>query len=352
MHLFRKRSQKHPPSFGLHIEPTVVRAALFREKQSGGPVLHFARETPLPEGAIENGAIREPERVTETIKQLLAHTNRHHLPRYVVAGLPDEHGYVLTVTLAKKDTAELEESLRWEVTQHVPFAVDELYMDWALIESNGDQETYQVAAAPKEIVNGYTSVIEKAGLIPIGLEISALAALRALAFPPETSSAIVLSLGWNATTMLLATKKGIPLSLNSQNFCGSRLTSILIERLKLKPGEAEKAKIVCGLDPACSQGVVRHAMWPEFKFLVDDCLRLMQYAAEFDAQNPCTHLVLTGSHCAIKSFPEELRLKVPLTILGTSLGPMHIPSERRHRMIPARDQSAYATVFGLATTQK
>lgn len=351
MKLFRRHTQKRLPSFGLHIEPTVVRAALLRPKQKGRSILQSAIEVPMPEGAIEAGIIRDTDRVTATIKELLAHSGHHHFPKYVIAGIPDEHGYVLTVTLVKKDTSELEESLRWEVTQHVPFAVDELYMDWTLIESVGDQETYQIAAAPKEIVLAYTSAITKAGLIPIGLEISALAALRALIIP-DASATVVVSLGWNSSTLLLVTKRGIPLSLNSQNFCGSRLTALLTEQLKLKPSEAEKAKSVCGLDPSCSQGVVRHALWPEFKLLVEDCLRLTQYASELDPKQPCTHLLLTGSHSAVKFLPEELRLKTQLAALGTELESIHVPSERRHRMIAEHDEAAYTTALGLASAQQ
>lgn len=340
--------KKQFPSFGIEIGARMVRCVVVDETKRGATVRRVL-EGHLPKGAVEAGLLQDADRVAAAIREALA-SEHHHFPRYVIASIPDQLSYVFLFTLPATGQPNLVEAIRWEAGQHLPYGIDEMYLDWKMVSEDGHRAIVQVAASPKTAVDAYIAMLEKAGLTPIALETSSLAALQSLALPPDRAC-MVLLIGWSSTTLVYVSPRGVPMTLVSPVFCGERLTLALVERLKLKPGEAEKAKVVCGLDPACSQGVVRHALWPEWKLLFDEITRLRAFTHEYDPNASCQDLLLTGSHSSVRFLQEELRLKTQMTVAGTSLrSDLQFAEKNGRPVLRADDIPAFTCAMGLAVS--
>ena len=75
--------------------------------------------------------------------------------------------------------AELAESIHWEAEQYIPFDIDDVNLDYQILEGSslsgeGNMDVL-LAAAKKDKINDYTSVITQAGLQPVAVDIAAFA---------------------------------------------------------------------------------------------------------------------------------------------------------------------------------
>ena len=60
---------------------------------------------------------------------------------------------------------ELQDSIRWEAEQYIPFEIDEVMVDYQILKDSGEEGMMDVVlvAVKKEKVNDYTSVISQVG---------------------------------------------------------------------------------------------------------------------------------------------------------------------------------------------
>lgn len=338
-------------SFGLEIDRREFRFASLRADRRTPTVEHIG-EGSVPSSAWENDIIAKPKELASVILQT-AKEERLHLPKYVVASVPDDACYIFTIALQTEGTGDLDESIRWEASQHLPLPLDNVYLDWQALGDRSGVQRYQIAAAPKKLVDSYMEVFEHCSFTPIAVEASSLAALRI--FDPTKigeKATLLLLVGLTSTLLACVTDQGIPLTMTTANFSGERLIEILTERLKLKAGEAKKALRICGLDPACSRGVVRHALGQEMRALLEHVSRLRDYCQQF-AERPCDQLILSGSHSTVRSLADELQGKTGMSVYTTPLrSDVTFASQSDAPLLHPNTLPAFTTVLGLALTHQ
>jgi type IV pilus assembly protein PilM len=339
--------QHQPAHSCLHIEDADAYAVTFEKKKGARSWLRALARCPIPDGAISHGLIQDEKKVADAIRTLVSHGIKHRFPKYVLVTLPDEQTYVLMVTLAKKDLTDVGESLRWETAQHVPLSVEEIVLDWFIVEETKEQVTFQVAVASRSLVEAYARTCEHAGCIPVGFEIASFATLRSLSYQ-STGASIVLSFGKSSTTCILAIEKGILLALSTPIFSGNRSIELLQHQLKLQPEEAEKALEICGLDPTMSQGVVRKALWGEFRSLLSYVERCRLFLAQTHPQISCTTIVMTGRYSNMLHLSEELAQQTTLKLYSSPLRHIDISGLGTAAKIPTNMLTSFGIAFGLA----
>ena len=132
--------------------------------------------------------------------------------------------------------------------------MSDLYLDWQHLEDPrnvpvGKPMTVTIGAAPKTIIDGYSSALEAAGLIPVAFEIEAQAIVRSI-IPIEEIREIDHAIGvvdFGATrSSFIVYDRGqftvsIPLS-------GDAVTRRIAEELGVDLEEAERTKRQCGVD--------------------------------------------------------------------------------------------------------
>jgi type IV pilus assembly protein PilM len=73
--------------------------------------------------------------------------------------------------------AELAESIYWEAEQYIPFDIQDVNLDYQIVDSGGAGGTMEVllVAAKKEKIADYTGVISQAGHVPVVVDVDAFA---------------------------------------------------------------------------------------------------------------------------------------------------------------------------------
>ena len=151
---------------GLDIGSSSVKAVELKDlgKGRGYQLLNIGIE-PLSPEAIVDGAIMDSGLVAETIQRLFT-TNRIK-SQEVAISLSGHSVIIKKISLPQMTQEELGESIQWEAEQYIPFDVDDVNIDYQVLEGpslsgEGNMDVLLVAVK-KDKINDYTTVLANAG---------------------------------------------------------------------------------------------------------------------------------------------------------------------------------------------
>ena len=132
---------------------------------------------PVPPDSIVDGAIIDGGAVAEAIRRLF--TSGAIKTRDVAASLSGNAVIVKKITLPQMSDSELAESIYWEAEQYIPFDIQDVNLDYQILDKGGDggKATMDVllVAAKKEKIADYTGVIAQAGRSAVVVDVDAFA---------------------------------------------------------------------------------------------------------------------------------------------------------------------------------
>ena len=160
--LFRKAKNL----VGLDIGSSAIKLVELKAGKEGKFQLVKAGLENLSPEAIVDGAIMDSSLVVETISRLLASTGVKNAN--VAVSVSGHSVIVKKIQLPTMPEEELSESIRWEAEQYVPFDINDVYLDYVVLDPGAPGETMGVllVAAKKEKVDDYKNVVTQAGRVP------------------------------------------------------------------------------------------------------------------------------------------------------------------------------------------
>ena len=132
--------------------------------------------TVLPEGAVDDGTLNEPEVVGAAISALLKNLKIRN--KKVGISISGYSVIVKKINLAVMDEEKLEDYIMAEAEQYIPFDIDDVYIDFQDLHTssgNADRTDVMLVAAKKEIVNDFLSMLENIGLTPVLVDVDGFA---------------------------------------------------------------------------------------------------------------------------------------------------------------------------------
>ena len=201
---------------------------------------------PLSSEAIVDGAIMDSQLVVETIQRLFQRCKIRNLN--VAIALSGHSVIVKRISLPVMSEAELAESIHWEAEQYVPFDIGDVNLDYQILEGSslsgeGNMDVL-LAAAKKDKINDYTSVISQAGLTPVTVDIATFALQNVFEanyeFEPHQVIALV-DVG-AAVTSISVLHGGTSVYWRDINIGGNQYTDAIQKDLNLSFEQAEAMK--------------------------------------------------------------------------------------------------------------
>jgi type IV pilus assembly protein PilM len=196
--------------------------------------------------AIVDGAIMDSQLVIETIQRLF---QRLKIKNAQVATALSGHSVIVKrISLPVMTAAELAESIHWEAEQYIPFDIDDVNLDYQILDGSslsgeGNMDVL-LAAAKKDKINDYTSVVTQAGLQPVAVDIAAFALQNAFEanyeFEPHQVIALV-DVG-AAVSSITVLHGGTSVYWRDINVGGNQYTDAIQKELNLSAEQAEKLK--------------------------------------------------------------------------------------------------------------
>ena len=138
---------------------------------------------------------------------------------------------------------KLEELVRYEVEQEVPFPVDEIVCDHQFLGQTAEGDTAaMIVAAKLDQVSKVTDVVVAAGFTPVVVDVGPMAVLNALksSFPGLPGGTVVLDIGAKTTSLVLVEDEKI--YLRSIPVAGNAITKEIAQAFGCTMEEAEALK--------------------------------------------------------------------------------------------------------------
>jgi type IV pilus assembly protein PilM len=140
-------------------------------------LVHAAVAELSPE-AIVDGAIMDSSLVVEALTGLISENG---IKNSKFGGSLSGHSVIIKkIQLPSMTEAELAESIQWEAEQYIPFDINDVNLDYVVLET-GSSDTMDVllVAVKRDRINDYTSVIVQAGKEPVLVDVDVFAVQNA-----------------------------------------------------------------------------------------------------------------------------------------------------------------------------
>ena len=228
---------------GLDIGSHAVKLVAVRGVKGDLPfeLTHFATAE-LPNEAVVDGAIVEQDAVAEAIAELF---EQHKIrTRYVAVSVSGNAVIVRRVTLPRQDPEEFRESLTYEAEEYIPFELDDVDLDFAVLDEDEEKNTMDVVlvAAKRDRVDEHVAAIEVAKRTATVMDIDAFAVQNAFEFSyPERQfeDVAILNLGASVINMAVL-ESGRPAFWRDIAVGMNRYTAALQTQFMLDPFDAEE----------------------------------------------------------------------------------------------------------------
>ena len=314
MRLFHLRTP--PMAFGLDLSNTTAKIAQLR-RAGKNFVIEALTEIPISPNLIKDGEIQNAEQFNSELNKFLQ-VYRKDLVEGVIISLPEAKTFIQTIVIPKHNTAALAQQLDDALPEYLPLPLNEMYQDSAVLAETDKEWRVVTGAAPKNIVDNYIQLLESSHLIPVALDIQAMAIARALIPDKETRrrTRAIIDLGRHRASLIIHDQKAVQFTM-SLPIAGERITENIAQELNLTLEQAEKAKITCGLDPMRCEGVLRNIL----EQMVEDLVKRVAEAREYyqdhfiDAHD-FEEVLLTGGGAYLLCLDQVLSevLKIPVKL--------------------------------------
>src|SRR3954452_19203922 len=173
---------KKPQSIvGLDIETGSIAATEVRA--NGSRAISKTAIAPLDPGVVNEGEVVDSEALTQALRGLFG---RNKLGKDVRLGIANQRVVVRTMQLPLiEDEKEIDTAVRFRAQEQIPMPLDQAVLDHRVISrgtgSDGERQMEVIAvAARRDMVVSLLGALRKAGLQPIGIDLSAFGMIRAL----------------------------------------------------------------------------------------------------------------------------------------------------------------------------
>ncbi len=328
----RLSKQKTSSIVGLDIEAGSIAAT--EVTRNGSISVGASAIGPLDPGTFHEGEVLDADSLAGALKELFA---EHKLGKRVRLGVGNQRVVVRTVRLpAIEDREEMEAAVRFQAQEQMPMPLDQAVLEHQVVggvpaeEGKAPQVDVIVVAARRDMVSSFLDPIRRAGLEPIGIDLSAFAMIRALAEDTapiaepgmERPAAAVLYCSVGDVTNL-AVARGRSCLFTRVSHAGLEATAgALGSSLGLSTEHAMQWLAHVGLERPVAEvdgdpetvGQVRRTLEEGVGDLLDEMRLSLDYYGAQEAALPVERIVLCGPGSAIPGLTARMEVELGLPI--------------------------------------
>jgi type IV pilus assembly protein PilM len=337
---------------GIDISTSGVKLVELADAGKGQFRLERYASEPLPRGAVVEGNIENIDQVSEAVRRVLKKSGSR--ARLVALGMPTASVITKKIILAGGlSEDELELQVESEASQYIPFALDEVSLDFDVIgpvENSPEDVEVLLAASRKEKVEDRVAVAEAAGLKPTVMDIESYAARSAIEQVSDqlnnggAGQIIALFQIGAQNTHISVLLDGQLLYEREQPFGGNKLTQEIVRSYGLTHEEAE-AKKKTGELPA---GWESELLEPFLEDAAQEVARALQFFFTSTPYNRVDHIFLAGGCAVIPGIVDAVSSKTAIaTSVVSPFKGMQLSASIREKQL-RHDAPAYLVACGLA----
>jgi type IV pilus assembly protein PilM len=295
----------NPSLIGLDIGSSTVKAIELNLKgKDKGFELTGLGVANLPAEAIVQGAFLNSGEIVDTIREAIDAGG--FKTKDVAVAVSGHSVIVKKVSLPAMNREELEDQIQWEAEQYIPFDVNEVHLDFQILETSEGEGQMDVllVAAKKDLVDDYYQVIAEAGLNPVVIDVAAFAVENAYEHnyeePGEDVIALV-NIGAQVVNINVV-ERGVPAFTRDITTGGNQYTEEIQKALSVSFEEAERLKLG-GQGPDAEQDVVPQEVETALRSVTDivigEIARSLDFYTATAADSRISRVLLSGGGAKI-----------------------------------------------------
>ena len=338
--------KKTPAVVGLDFETGSIAATEVRG--NGERAVGRTAIAPLAPGVVTDGEVRDTEQLAGALRELFAH---HKLSKSVRLGIANQRVVVRTIQLPLiEDPAELDSAVRFRAQDEIPMPLDQAVLDHRVLAKrngpDGDRQMEVLAvAARRDMVITLLEALRKAGLAPVGIDLSAFGMIRALsASAPATGGGpgTTLYCHLGDVTNLAVSRDGECIFTRVAPYGIEDVAERLSERDGMSMDDARDRLLEVGLEESLdlfeedgrgSAATTREVLTEGAGKLVDELRMSLDYYGAQEGVPSIERVVLCGLGSTLPGLPERIEQGLGLGIVVESpAGLSHLDGEDAARL--------------------
>lgn len=332
--------------FALDIGTNAVRVVQLSPTSGSWSLQHFGY-APLDEKTAASASPESRRRLGEIIMTAVGQSGIKD--KNVVIGLPSSRTFTTVIEIPSMPEAELRNTIKYQVDQYIPMAVNEAKVDWALLGTSlhdPKQLEVLIASTANTFAEERLELIESLGLNVIAAEPDPIAMVRSLLPSGVQDARLIIDMGEQSTDLAITFAdsprlvRTIPTGVRS-------LIKTAVQNLNVQEDQARQFILKFGLAPDRLEGQVYRAIESTLDGFAAEIIKSIKF---FQTRYPNTQVggvMLSGFLAVIPQFGDYISAK-------TGLQPSIANPWQRVRVSQADQQqlvsvaSEFATVIGLA----
>lgn len=343
---------KARPLLGMDISSSAVKLVeLTANGKEGYRVERYTIEV-LPKDAVSDGNIANMDGVVDAVKRAWKRLGTS--TRNVAMALPGSAVITKKIIVpAGLREDQLEIQVESEANQYIPFAIDEVNLDFQVIgpaPSVPDELEVFIAASKKERVEDRVAVADAAGLTAVVVDVETQAALSAFELIERQlpgggkNQTIALVDAGSSVMSLTVLRNGQQVYAREQAFGGGQLTQDIARHYGMTYEEAEVAKRAGTLP----EGYEGELLAPFMENLALEISRALQFFFTSTQYNQVDTIVLAGGCAVIPGVDEVVATRTQVsTLIANPFANMVLSDRVRAKSLLA-DASSLMVACGLA----
>ena len=273
---------------------------------------------PLPPEAIVDGSIMNATAVVDAVRELMA---SQRLKQKDIAVSVSGHSVILRkISLPVMTREELDESIQWEAEQYIPFDINDVNIDVAILNEHNDQGQMDVllVAAKKDMINDYMNVVRESGLVAQVVDVDSFAVQNAFEVNyslPVGETVALINVG-AAVVNINVVHSGMSAFTRDIAQGGNQYTDEIQKQLNVSYDEAEALKIGGGggdQDSVVPQEVER-VMQQVSETIANDVQRSLDFYGATAADATISRIYLSGGCAKVPALARAVEGKTGVTV--------------------------------------
>jgi len=227
-------------SAGLDIGSGMIKLVVVDHSKAQPEIIQVAT-SPLVPDAIVEGEIMDPVLVAETIQSLVQSVGLKN--KRVVAAVGGHDVIIKRIHMDRMSADDAREVIRWEAEQHVPFDMENVQLDFQILDPEGDgaQMSVLLVAAKRELIDNRMNLLADAGLSPVVIDVEAFALHNAFeqSHPGGLDGIVALVNVGHETSNVNLLQNGVPVMVRDIPFGSRKVREALQRDRGLTADEAE-----------------------------------------------------------------------------------------------------------------
>lgn len=313
---------------GLDLGTSSIKLVEAREEK-GRPRLVSYGFIERPTDIVKSDVEAKQKEIVDAIKSIVKQGKMSSTK--VVAALPSYAVFSSIISLPAMSKKDLYSAVRWEAKKFVPMPIEEMVLDWRILEperevkpapagtaTKGQTEAgpkklrVLLTAAPRNLVKRYIEICKAADLQIVSLETEAFALERSL-IGNDRSAIMVVDIG-GISTYIAIVRNSVPMLNRSIDVGGDTITKSVANALNIDLERAEQFKRDSGMVQTEGSSVPK-----TIEFIISSIVNEINYAFNLyrgqQEQTLVEKIILAGGSAFLPQLPQYLERTLNLNVV-------------------------------------